>query len=512
VSTLGGSRLARNIAANLGGQLAVLVLGLVAARLIFSGLGQEALGIVLFVLTFNLVLAGILDFGFSSVTVREVAAHVEDDPGYVRDLVRTASSLYWATFAVAAGLLVLAAPWIATSWIHLQAMSPRDASAVMRVLGVAALTALPRALYVSLFRGLQRMAFNNGIDAAIGVLQQFGIVLIVLVGGGLFSVVVWLASTYGLQIVVYWLVLARVISPWALIPGWSGLVIRRNARFSAHMLSISWLAAVHTYADKLVVSKLLSVATFGWYTFATSIVARGALVTQAIGDAAYPSLSKLFKENKRPAMVAQYRALQDLVCFATFPLYAGIAYLTLPLLTAVFDRQVAVALLFPVAVLCLGYFMNGTLVMPYMYSLAVGKPQITSRLSLVAVFVVVPVTVAGVARFGVAGASLGYLSYHLFFYAVAVPRYCRDCLQVPTFSWYAQTGRVAVTGAVTYGLGWVVAWLTAGLAPIALAVAFVIASVTFSILAIRLVDPGLRDAAVAVLRPGARRLLPRKAA
>jgi O-antigen/teichoic acid export membrane protein len=512
MSTLGGSRLARNIAANLGGQLAVLVLGLVAARLIFSGLGQEALGIVLFVLTLNMVLAGTLDFGVSSVTVREVAAHVGDDPGYVRDLVRTASSLYWATFAVAAGLLVLAAPWIATHWIHLQAMSPKDASDVMRVLGVAALTALPRALYVSLFRGLQRMAFNNGIDAAIGVLQQLGIVLIVTFGGGLFSVVSWLATTYGLQIVVYWLVLARVMSPWALVPGWSGPVIRRNARFSAHMLSISWLAAVHTYADKLVVSKLLSVATFGWYAFATSIVARGALVSQAIGDAAYPSLSKLFNENNRSAMVAQYRALQDLVCFATFPLYAGIAYLTLPLLTAVFDRQVAVALLFPVVVLCLGYFMNGTLVMPYMYSLAVGKPQITSRLSLAAVFILVPVTVAGVARFGVAGASLGYLSYHLFFYAVAIPRYCRDCLQIRTSSWYFLTGRVALAGAATYGLGWIVAWLTAGLATIALAVAFVIASLLFSMLAIRLIDPGLRDAAVALLRPGAGRLAPRQAA
>jgi O-antigen/teichoic acid export membrane protein len=507
-----GSRVARNIAANLGGQLAILLLALVAARLIFSGLGQEALGIVLFVQTFNLALAGILDFGVSSVTVREVAAHVDDDPGYVRELIRTASSLYWATFAVAAGALVLAAPWIATHWIHLEAMSPQAASHVMQVLGVAALTALPRALYVSLFRGLQRMGFNNGIDAATGVLQQLGTVLIVMFGGGLFSIVLWLTATYGLQIATYWVVLARVMSPSALVPGWSGAVIRRNARFAAHMMSISWLAAVHTYVDKLVVSKLLSVATFGWYAFATSMVARGALVPQAIGDAAYPSFSKLFRENNRPAMLAQYRALQDLVCVTTLPLYAGITYLTLPLLTAVFDHRVAAAVLFPVAVLCLGYFMNGTIVLPYMYSLAVGKPQITSSLSFAAVFIVVPVTVVGVARFGVAGASLGYLCYHLFFYAVAIPKYCRDCLQVPVSGWYGQVGRTAVAGAATYGLGWLVAWFTAGSATIALAVAFVIATLLFSIMAIRLVDPSLRHAAFALLRPGASRLAPREAA
>ena len=506
------SRVARNIAANLGGQLAILLLGLLAARLIFSGLGQEVLGIVLFVQTFNLALAGILDFGVSSVTVREVAAHVDDDPGYVRDLVRTASSLYWATFAVASGALVLAAPWIATHWIHLQTMSAKEATDVMRVLGVAALTALPRALYVSLFRGLQRMGFNNGIDAATGVLQQLGTVLIVMFGGGLFSIVLWLAATYGLQLATYWFVLSRVMSTWALVPGWSGPVIRHNARFSAHMMSISWLAAVHTYVDKLVVSKLLSVATFGWYTFATSMVARGALVPQAIGDAAYPSFSKLFQENNRPAMLAQYRALQDLVCVTTLPLYVGIIFLTVPLLTAVFDRQVAAAVLFPVAVLCLGYFMNGMLVLPYMYSLAVGKPQITSSLSLAAVFIVVPVTVAGVARFGVAGASLGYLCYHLFFYAVAIPKYCRECLQMPASSWYRQVGRMAAAGAATYGLGWLVAWFTAGSATFALSIAFVIATLLFSVIAIRLVDPSLRHAAFAFIRPGASRLAPREAA
>jgi len=196
----------------------------------------------------------------------------------------------------------------------------------------------------------------------------------------------------------------------------------------------------------------------------------------------------------------------------TLPLYVGIIFLTVPLLTAVFDRQVAAAVLFPVAVLCLGYFMNGMLVLPYMYSLAVGKPQITSSLSLAAVFIVVPVTVAGVARFGVAGASLGYLCYHLFFYAVAIPKYCRECLQMPASSWYRQVGRMAAAGAATYGLGWLVAWFTAGSATFALSIAFVIATLLFSVIAIRLVDPSLRHAAFAFIRPGASRLAPREAA
>jgi O-antigen/teichoic acid export membrane protein len=325
-------------------------------------------------------------------------------------------------------------------------------------------------------------------------------------------VVVWLAATYGLGILAYWLSLAHVISARALLPGWSRNVVRRNAIFSVHMMSISWLAAVHTYVDRLTVSRLLTVATFGWYGFATLVVARGALVATAISDAAYPSLSRLFTEGNRAGMLTQYRALQDLVCYTTLPLYAGIAYLTMPIMTAVFNQHVATTLMLPVGVLCVGYYMNGTLAMPYMYSLAVGKPQITSGLSLLAVFIGVPVAVVSIAIFGLAGAGFGYLSYHLLFYAVGIPRYCRECLQIPPSMWYRQTATVMVAGAGTYGTGFAVAWLAGGLGAAALVWAFVAASLVFTVVALRLVDPGLRETAARFFRATSGQTAPRRAA
>ena len=506
------SRLARNIAANLGGQLGLLVLALVAARLVYSRLGQDALGIILFVQTVNLVLAGVLDLGISSITVREVAAHVDDDPEYVRDLVRTASSFYWGGFVLIAAVIVLTAPWVAVHWIHLQTMNTSTATTVLQVLGAAALTALPRALYISLFRGVQRMGFNNAIDAGVGLTQQLGTVAILAFGGGLFAVVFWLAAMYGVAILSYLVIVPRVVPARALIPGWSPVVIKRNARFSGHMMSISALAAIHTYIDKLVVSKLLTVATVGWYTFATSIVARGALFAAAVGDAAYPSLSRLFHANSRAAMLAEYRVLQDLVCFVTLPLYAGIVFLSLPAFSAVFGEGVAHALLLPVAVLCLGYYMNGTLVMPYVYSLAVGKPHITSRFSLAALFIVVPVTVASVAVFGVTGATLGYLSYHLFFYVVGIPRYARDCLERPAREWYQHVARPIGAGMLTYGTAWLVAWRAAGLSTAALVVGLVLASIAFTLITARVANPELRAHVLRWLRLEAVPVVPRQAA
>lgn len=484
--------LAPNIAANLAGQFVLLVLSLVAVKLVFGRLGQDALGIVLFVQTVNVVLAGVLDLGVSSVTVREVAAHSHDDPAYVRMLVRTASTVYWAGFALVAVATVLVAPWLARHWVNLGAMDPGTATAVLRILGVAALSALPRALYVSLYRGLQKTAYNNAIDVATGLVQQLGTVVILSRGGGLLAVVWWLATGYAAGLGVYIVTLSRFIPLRALIPGWSGPVVRRNARFSAHMMSISALGVLHTYLDKLVMSKLLPIAALGSYTSASSLVARGTLLTNAIAEAAYPSLSALHHRHDAVAMLRQYRKLQDLVCFGTVPLYAALIFISPPLLGTLFGAHVAQQLLFPVAVLCLGYYLNGTLTVPYVYSLAVGKPHITSRITFQAVFIIVPVTVGSVALLGVTGAGIGYLAYHLFIYLVGVPQYCRQCLGIPTRTWYRHAATVLSLGAATYGIGFLLAARFGGLRLVALAAMFVLASMLFIAAAFRLVDPDLR--------------------
>jgi len=303
-----------------------------------------------------------------------------------------------------------------------------------------------------------------------------------------------MACVYLAAVVAYVVTVGRFLTPLAVLPGWSTSVIRRNARFSAHMMAISALGVIHTYLDKLTVSKLLPIANLGWYAFAGSLVARGALLTTAIADAVYPALSDLFERGETAAMAAQYRVAQDLVCFVTVPVYAAIAYVSLPLLTVVFGASTSQSLLLPVVILCLGYYANGTLSLLYVYSLAVGKPELTSRFSFLAALVSVPVTVLSVARFGLAGASFGFLSYHLFFYAVAIPTYCRACLGTPAGQWYRHLVRVLALATATYGVGFAVAAWLFNLHAAALLTTFVVASAGFGLFAYRLIDPKLRAA------------------
>src|SRR5690348_13560455 len=104
------SRVARNIVYNFAGQGLLLLLGLVAVRFVFRQLGADALGIIYAAATVSAVLSGVLELGVSATIVREVAAHVEHDLGYVRRLIRTGSLLYWATYVLVGLIIFFGAP------------------------------------------------------------------------------------------------------------------------------------------------------------------------------------------------------------------------------------------------------------------------------------------------------------------------------------------------------------------------------------------------------------------
>ncbi len=494
------SRLAKNIAYNLAGQGLLLVLGFAAVRYVFLRLGEDALGIIYFTATMSAILCAVLELGICSSTVREVSAHLDDEPVYVRKLIRTASLFYWSAYALLAVAVYHAAPFLVEKWIHSKTLDAATATRMLQILGVAALVALPRSFFVSLLRGLQRMEFNNFIDVGTSALQQLGIVVILAWGGGLFAAVGWLALCFVLGLLTYMLVCAQFFSFRALLPGFFPSAARRNFGFATSMMAISLLSMVHMQADKLIVSKLLPIGVFGFYALASGAVSRANLLSGAVAQAAFPAFSTLSQARDQAGFLAQYRPLQDLVCLATVPVYAAIVFAAGPLFTYLLNAEAARLLLLPVAFLCLGFYMNGTLQVPYVASLAVGKPHITARLNFYALFVILPSTALLVFRFGIAGAGFSWVAYHLFAYAYATPLICAECLGTSLAGWYAHVLRVAALAAGTYGVAWAIVASLDAQNLMALAVAYVGASLAYLGGAYALVGSELREACLKSLK------------
>jgi O-antigen/teichoic acid export membrane protein len=487
------SRLFKNVAYNVAGQGIVLALGFVGVKFIFGRLGPDAFGIIYFNLVLTGVLTSALELGVLSTTVREVSAHYETERSYVDRLIRTASIFYWGLGLVLMLAVIIAAPVLVEKWVNLKTLNPVTATTMLRFLSVTTLIMLPRALYSSLFQGRQRMELNNGIDVASSAVQQLGTIAILARGGDAYAVVEWIAFSAILSTLTYITIVGRLFGWHVLVPGYFGGVVSRNFRFTAHLSVLSLLNMILIQFDKVVVSKLLPIASVGYYSFASTLVVRISFAASAIAKAALPSFSKLHELGDSRSLLTQYRKLQDLICYGMVPLFAAAVFGAVPLYTYLFNMQVARLLLLPTSLLCLGFFMSATVSIPYTFSVALGRPDIASRSNFVALFVVIPVTTASIYLFGLVGAATSWVVYHLFLYAYMIPRICRQCLVVGSWSWYAHIAKVMVLAAVTYGSLWILVVGPNASSVWTAIVGYAGASAAFTAITFLLIGPDLRD-------------------
>jgi len=488
------SRLFKNVAYSVFGQGIILALGFVGVKFIFSRLGADAFGIIYFNMVLTGVLTTALELGVLSTTIRQVSAHYLTDREYVDRLIRTASLFYWG---LGLGLLVAvfaAAPLLVDRWINLKSIDPATATTMLRFLSVTTLITLPRALYSSLFQGRQRMELNNGIDVASSAIQQLGVIVILAMGSNAFGVVQWIAASAVLSTITYMIIVARMFGPRVMVPGFFPDVVHRNVGFTAHMGALSVLNMVLLQFDKIVVSKLLPIASVGYYSFASTVVIRLSFAASAIAQAALPSFSDLHARHVSDALLGQYRKLQDLVTFGMVLPFTAATFAALAVYGYLFDRQVAGILLLPTALLCLGFFMGASINIPYTFSIAVGKPQIASRSNFLALFVVIPVTTTLIYLFGLIGAALSWVVYYLFVYAYMIPRICRECLGISPLSWYGHIAKVLALGAVSYGSMWLLVVIPYSYSTPALAASYAAGSVIFLAGTLLLIGPDLRAA------------------
>jgi O-antigen/teichoic acid export membrane protein len=467
---------------NLLGQLGLLGLGLVAARFLFRGLGDDSFGLILFATAFSAVLTGLLELGLIATTVRAVAIHA-DDARYLSDYVGTGSTLCWGLY----GLLALAG-WFGASavidhWIHLRTLSPETATELLRVLLIASFSTIPRNLYSSLFRGMQRMEFNNAIELGAGALQQAGVVAILVLGGGAITVALWILLVAAMATGAYVIALSHFLDPIALLPRYSRRVVLDHWRFAANVSGNSMLVALFMQSDKLVVSKLLAISAFGYYSFAWSSVWRVAALATVVSQAAFPSIAGLSRQGATERLGQQYQKLHWLVCHVFVVPMAAVAFGALPVFQYLFSSTVAASLVGPVALLSVAYYMYATLTMPMAVAAAAGRPELITRVNMIGLFTFLPALIGLVAAWGLIGAAVAWLGYYLLTYACLIPKVCSQCLHESAWKWYGGILRVCTKAAVTYGLAWSLCFATRRYSTGAWILGFTVATVLFAMLA-----------------------------
>lgn len=444
------SILRRNITFNFFGQIFVALLGFISIKYIYSDLGEDALGIIYFSLILSTLFASALDMGLSKTTIREVAAHQQDNPDYINKLVQTFSLFYWSAYLIIVIGLIIFLPDIVGSWINLSTMTRDTAYFAILIISVSSLLSIPKMFLSSICVGLQRMDVNNGIDVAVAILQQLGMILFLMAGGDIITVSYWIAATNVLRIILYLFFISRLNSLKAIIPSFSMEVIRNIREYASKTFLASLILLVHKQLDKLIISKLMPIGVLGIYSLVFSTLSKTSLATEAVAKAVFPIFTDLEKRKEQENLFEKFFTLQDLLVFGTIPVYAFVIFMAYPLFTFLLDAAKAEILHITIYLLSISFYLNAALRLIRTYAFAVSKPEYVVKSDFLSLFIVTPLAVLLIFKMGMKGAAIAWIIFYALCAVYMVPRVYRRELHQSGLIWLASLLKAVVSACIAY--------------------------------------------------------------
>jgi O-antigen/teichoic acid export membrane protein len=194
---------------------------------------------------------------------------------------------------------------------------------------------------------------------------------------------------------------------------------------------------VLTQSDKIVVSKLLTLEQFGYYTLAWTVGGALANLVNPVFVAVFPRLSQLVKQEDSQELSRVYHASCQLVAVVVLPAAATLALFSREVLFAWSGDPRVVSTAAPVVTMvAAGMALNGLMNVPYALMLAFGWTRLNIAANLIAVFTIAPLEYVVTARYGLIGAAAGWVALNAGYVCFLIPVMHRRVLRGQKGRWY----------------------------------------------------------------------------
>ncbi len=431
-----------NIVANFAGKVWTSIMGLIFIPIYIKFMGIEAYGLIGIFVSL-MALLSILDMGLSATLSRELARlSISDESAQEsRDLVRTLEVVYWSVgIIVGLGIMALA-PIIAHYWINAQVIPVKSVEHVLMIMGLIVALQWPTSLYDGGLIGLQRQVLLNSVRSIMATIQHGGAVLVLwLVSPNILSYFAWqiiigMAQTFLLA-----------YSVWKSLPVthkksiFQKYLLIKNWRFAAGMTSISIMATILTQADKIILSKLLTLTAFGYYMLAFNLANAIPLLVNPVFSALFPKLSQLITAKENENLISEYyhKGCQ-LVSIIVLPVASVLALFSFQVLQLwIRDPLIAQNTNQLLSLLTIGATFNALMTLPFTLQLAYGWTKLSFLKNVIAVIVLVPLLILLISRYGAIGAAFVWIILNAGYFIVEIPIMHHRLLKPEMWRWYFQ--------------------------------------------------------------------------
>ncbi len=402
-------------------------------------LGIEAYGLIGFFASLQTVLF-LLDMGLGTTFSREVAklTAVPNSEQTIRNLVKTFSIVYWI-IAILAGLaFFVSAPFLAVHWLKSASVAPGVLNNAILLMGLGIAARWPSNVYSGGLGGMQKQVVCNIINISLATLRGGGAVLILwLLSPSIVAFFAWQLVISLLQTSAFWFTLNRHLPHTAEPPRFDLVQLKTLWGFAASMLGISLLSLALTQTDKIVLSKLLPLDQFGYYTLAgTGASVVYAILSPVLG-AVFPRFTQLVAENNQTVLRNLYHQSCQLVSLFIIPFGVEVAFFSKEIIFLwTRNQKVAEGAHLVLTILVIGSVLNGFMNVPYQMQLAYKWTSLTIRLNIAAVILLVPLIILLANRYGAPGGAAVWVILNSAYVLIGIPLMHRRLLKSEMWRWF----------------------------------------------------------------------------
>jgi O-antigen/teichoic acid export membrane protein len=454
--------LKKNVLANYLGQAWTAIMSLVFVPVYIKYLGMEAYGLIGIFIMLQAWLT-LLDMGMTPTLSREMArytagAHSEQS---IRDLLRTLEIICFTLAIVLFTGLSLSATWLANHWLHTEKIPTEELAHAISIIGLVIALRFIEGLYRGAIVGLQQQVWLNVAGAVLATLRSGGAVLVLIwvapsiniffLWQGVVSIttiVVFIATTY------HHLPVSKQSARFSL------LQLKEIWRFAGGMMAITLLSLLLTQADKIILSRLLNLEMFGYYTLAGTVAATLNNLILPVTQAYYPRFTELVTQSDTAELIKIYHQSAQLISVLIIPATLILVFFGKNLLLLWTGNALLVENVAPLlALMALGTMLNGFMHIPYFLTLAYGWTKFALYQNIIAVVLLIPSIIWATTHHGVIGAAWIWVILNAGYVLIGVHFMYRRVLVTEKLQWYGSDIILPMLAVV------VMAWLCALLQP-----------------------------------------------
>lgn len=387
--------------------VAVLV-NLIALPFYLRFLGMEAYGLIGFYVTLQAVFQ-VLDLGLAPTVSREIAHNSEiGQQRRSASMLHTLGAVYLCVAVLIAAAIGLASPWIGAHWFQSKALSDTSISYAIMLMGVNLACRWPLALYHGALIGAHRLATSAAISISFNILSALVSIAVLAFGArNIHAFFVAQASVGFVQTIVMWRIARGALGHSGAPFDFSGL--RGVFHFSVWMSGIAITSLVFTQLDKVLMSRMVDLESFGLYMLACMVVSGITIFTIPVFNVIYPKFTTMYARGDMDGLAKFYSETSRMYAAAVTSLALALVLhgrAVVSLWTGQLFISDRIAPL--IAFLAVGSALNGLMYFPYALQLAAGKPRIPFAINVSLLVFAFPSIVWLVANHGSIGGALSW--------------------------------------------------------------------------------------------------------